>query len=484
MEDSLLHPAAPLLSWLMVATSKGYRPPSRLVDAFLCVVHETSLCSVRDTVDSCRIFDASNGQPAAVSLANADFPCPHPRDLIPSNGDRIPRGTDRALGERSTMGQHLPGRAAFQSPGRRIRNDDSVSTEGFSGDTDERVGDIEGLIACCRRALLFRTSYGGMACDQALLKGSCLAWGERCHGHLATKLAVPERNIRKNQHMWAQNAPAPNIPPVVGVRKSVRAIPPFGYMHRSVILALQKDPWMRFVLSAHDGGGMPNALRSTLLAHIAIGGNETTVSSGCEPEHSDERNSRLPEKLSIGEKPATNEPERESNRMRFWSIGAEGSVTAAGAQPIRIGGPILREVDATLSGVDFHCSKVLEDVLRSTVIAERVRAAIRGSAGGSSSNFEQTTEDLVRAAKRAMWMCSSGLNVRKQRLMFTVHGGEIGVMTSQVSLLSAVDNGVASDTDERVWEAISTDVLRWARKYVKGRMMIPEESTIVSAGGL
>lgn len=474
MEDSLLHPAAPLLSWLMVATSKGYRPPPRLVDAFLCVVHETSLCSIRDTVDSCRIFYASNGQPAAVSLANADFPCPHPRDLIPSNEDRNPRGIDRALGERFMMRQHLSGRAAFQSPGRSIRNDDSVSTEGFSGDTNKRVDDIEGLIACCRRALLFRASYGGMACDQALLKGSCLAWGERCHGHIATKLTVPEKNDQKNQHTLAQNAPAPNFLPVVCVKKSVEANPPFGYIHRNVILALQEDPWMKFVLSAHDGGGMPNALRSALLAHIAIGENETTVSSGCETEHSDERNSWPPEKLSIGEKPAPNEPEIKSNQIRLLKIGAEGSVTAAGAQPIRIGGPILREVDATLSGVDFHCSNVLNDVLRSTVMAERVRAAIQGAAGGSSSNFELTTGDLVHAAKRAMWACSSSLNVRKQGIKFTIHGGEIDAMSSEVALLSTVDNSVASGADKRVWEAISKDVLRWARKYVKGRLVIPE----------
>lgn len=510
MEDSLLHPAAPLLSWLMVATSKGYRPPPRLVDAFLCVVHETALCSVRDTVDSCQIFDANNGHPAAVSLAGADFPCPHPRDLIPSNGDRNPRGTDRALGEHSAIGQHLPGRAAFQSPGRRIRKDGSVRAEVFSwcySDTEERVGDIEGLIACCRRALLFRTSYGGMACDQALLKGSCLAWGERCHGHLATKLAVPEKNNRKNQHTCAQNVPAPHIPPVVCIGKPVGAIPPFDYIHRSVLLALQEDPWMKFVLSAHEGGGMPNALRSTLLTYIAIGENETTVSSGYEAEHSDERNARPPEtseKLSVVEKPATNEPERKFDRMRVSSTGAEGSVAAAGAQPIGIGGPILREVDATLSGVDFHCSKVLEDILRSTAMAERVRAAIRAAtaaAGGSTSdssrgptsNFEPTTEDLMRAAKRAMWACSSGVNVRKLRLMFTIHGdhrgGEIGAgrkgaMSSQVALLSPVENGIASGVDERVWEAISTDVLRWARKYVKGRLVTPEESTVVSAGGL
>ncbi|CAN0580123.1 unnamed protein product, partial [Ectocarpus sp. 12 AP-2014] len=108
VEDSLLHPAAPFLTWLMVATSKGYRPPPRLLEAFLCVVHETAACHVRDSTDSSCRHRRGAAAAAAATITNAAI-----------------------------------------------------------------------AVANIRRALLMRMSYGGMACDQALLKGVCLAWGER-----------------------------------------------------------------------------------------------------------------------------------------------------------------------------------------------------------------------------------------------------------------------------------------------------------------
>jgi hypothetical protein len=48
IEDALLHPGLPVLVWLMVASSKGYRVPSTLWVVVARVVEELALCSHRD----------------------------------------------------------------------------------------------------------------------------------------------------------------------------------------------------------------------------------------------------------------------------------------------------------------------------------------------------------------------------------------------------------------------------------------------------
>lgn len=79
-EDSFLHPAAPLLGWLMVATSKGYRPPPCFVDVFLCTVYEIAKCPVRDSTDSCRTTKPVSGE--AENCMDDKFAPPHPRDMV------------------------------------------------------------------------------------------------------------------------------------------------------------------------------------------------------------------------------------------------------------------------------------------------------------------------------------------------------------------------------------------------------------------
>ena len=468
VEDSLLHPAAPLLSWLMAATSKGYRPPICLVDAFLRVVHETASCPVRDTVDSCLVLDPIAGRP--VSLTADGSPAPHPRDLISPNKGRNRWEPDEP-GERSAAEQSDA--VKMPSPGGRVCDDD-VPAGGFqrrqccdaeAGGNSASVGDaVGGLIACCRRALLFRMSYGGMACDQALLKGSCLAWGERC-GHLTT--------VSKGTTPIDQRSSAPPTPP--SRPASCGAVPPFGYIHDSFLSALARDPWMEFVLSAHDGSGMPAALRSALLAHVAGGGEEATFSRGDS------------EKMKRGEAPSTEERTATTGNQTLPKGKSGIDTVGTGPRCVKPSGigPVLREADAALSGLDFHCSKVLDDVLRSSAAVERVRAAIRGVATGrdpgagirlaskgSSLSVEAPREPVMQAAKRAMWACSSGVNGRELRLMFTpgsAYGGTVSE-TFVAALSPCLAGDEASETDVRSWEAISMDVSRLARKYVRGRL--------------
>ena len=51
LEDAVLHPALPLLCWLMIAQSKGYQPPSWLLAIVLHVVMEMTMAITRDTLE-------------------------------------------------------------------------------------------------------------------------------------------------------------------------------------------------------------------------------------------------------------------------------------------------------------------------------------------------------------------------------------------------------------------------------------------------
>ncbi|CAM9502953.1 unnamed protein product, partial [Scytosiphon promiscuus] len=191
-------------------------------------------------------------------------------------------------------------------------------------------------VANIRRALLMRVSYGGMVWDQALLKGACLAWGERC-GHLqhccccgmitpcsaappppadapsvsggdgcsgalrpsqqrqrqppepplfgpeppATLKTPAQPVVDRNQPVTGSSTPAFAGPTAVPGRSgsshdtTVYAdspkFLPFGYAHESVVAALRGNGWTAFLAAAHGGTGMPPALRSELLAHVANG---------------------------------------------------------------------------------------------------------------------------------------------------------------------------------------------------------------------
>jgi hypothetical protein len=76
LEDSMLHPALPLLTWLMGAAGKGYCPPVQAVAAVLAVVHEIASCPIHDSMDvpmqECR-----------------DTPAPSPSTLLNTLGANI-----------------------------------------------------------------------------------------------------------------------------------------------------------------------------------------------------------------------------------------------------------------------------------------------------------------------------------------------------------------------------------------------------------
>ena len=48
VQDALLHPALPLLVWLMAAVANGYQPDLALRSACLAVVHNLALVPVQD----------------------------------------------------------------------------------------------------------------------------------------------------------------------------------------------------------------------------------------------------------------------------------------------------------------------------------------------------------------------------------------------------------------------------------------------------
>lgn len=566
VEDSLLHPAAPLLTWLMVATSKGYRPPPCLLEAFLCVVHETAACPVRDSTDSCRrrhrrfrshreksafspgtaVADQQEQQQLVEtkSFAADEFAVPHPKSLlVPSSC----RGGDDAVG-------------------------------GCAGGS---AAAADAAVANIRRALLMRVSYGGMSCDQALLKGACLAWGERC-GHsqdcglcgaacvpacspahavtgtgsgsgsggcpggeeasdpnqvaaLATGPLSTRRQHPPDPPRWPDD---PSTSPGGSECRFERAsgggggvgVPPFGFTHESVLSALQGSGWTAFLSAAHGATGMPPALRSQLMAHVArrdTGDARKGDGRGITPSHH-----------------ATHDEAARNSKST-----ATNASTPPTPTPTRVG-PILREADAILSGVDFHCSGVLDELLRSTAVSARVGEAIHrrtkkagsfrkadssaavsvevvgqehkeGSArataspgGGVVSSDEEEVIGVKQAAKQAMWACSGGVNFRRLGVAFSsrreeiypddggghyprgegqatcgccggcwsspgfleeLPGVRVGAFGGDGAVVAVGADGgeevaASADRNTRVWAAISADVLAWTRRFVKGRL--------------
>ncbi|CAM9371077.1 unnamed protein product [Ectocarpus sp. 4 AP-2014] len=558
VEDSLLHPAAPLLSWLMVATSKGYRPPPRLLEAFLCVVHETAACPVRDSTDSsCRrrrggrsSTCVGNGhhREAGFSISSAtrtdqdperqqlpvetkffdadEFPVPHPKSLLvpASQGAHV-----HVHGNNTKAPAVAPAAAAAAAA--------AAATAATTTNAAIAVANI-------RRALLMRVSYGGMACDQALLKGVCLAWGERsghcfyccCRGTVhpsftpaaataATAGSVDGSTGGSNSSclegekastsgegtVLAKGGGSTDEKPVTPQRQPpspprfdhkpfsfarprdqdagyanhedlVDILQPFGYAHESVLSALEGDGWTAFLVAAHAGTGMPPAIRTHLLAHV-VG-----VGSG----RAGERTGNMKQKSSGGGGGAGG----------GGGGGEKRSTAASTSTPPNCLGPIIREADAILSGVDFHCSGVLDELLRSTAVAARVGKAISESRGPRSNDIGTTaSSELVgvrQAAKQAMWACSSGINTRRLRVAFLREAGEEGEETEVVEgdcgcclsssgyleetervvgvgedgVSSPVGNGGGSSSgmDARVWAAMSSDVSGWATKFVRGRL--------------
>ena len=45
LEDAVLHPDLPIVTWLMAAATKKYAPPLMLVERCLAVVHQVSACT-------------------------------------------------------------------------------------------------------------------------------------------------------------------------------------------------------------------------------------------------------------------------------------------------------------------------------------------------------------------------------------------------------------------------------------------------------
>lgn len=589
VEDSLLHPAAPFLSWLMTATSKGYRPPACLVDAFLCVVYETAACPVRDSTASCQVFEEGTGQP--VNFDEDEFAAPHPRDLV-----RPPRVQEKAQecdalrklaagrhGTYASKRQEAVATAGFECRQENAGNETtadlvngSTGAEGLDGvrgseatavtkttaTLEDASGGVDGsdaAMACCRRALLMRMSYGGMVWDQSLLKGACLAWGERC-GHYNYKPKQQPASSRKS-HKTASSPgyvdlgradsnsnalPPPPDPPIWSPSRPLgdgAVAAPFGYMQGDAVAALEGHGWTRFLVSSHAGTGMPLALRSCLLAHVAGGEQAAELFQGAAPAPARDtgESQREPAQncMANGYQEAGGGSKQQELTDPAMVVPAGDTATAAasggvgrsGTAPLEKRrkidvnlGPIIREADAILSGVDFHCSKVVDDLLRSTAVAARVGKAIAKGNGTAASKAVASTVDgcgngqeisgfggqqgvggaaeegpalgVRHAAKQAMWAYSGGLNSRKVRIMFRAAAaaagaereGDHGTVTArvptrpsgspsmskeiwaagEVNLLSGEDQ--ISGMDARVWHAMSADVMDWTRRFVRERL--------------
>ncbi len=586
VEDSLLHPAAPLLAWLMVATSKGYRPPPRLLEAFLCVVHETAACPVRDSTDSCRRRRARPGSRCGGLRNEQD-----PRTAGNSSSAREGGGQQQQ--------QQVEETKSFDADEFAVPHPKSLLVSaGGRGDATRRGGGsvpaaaADAAVANIRRALLMRVSYGGMAWDQALLKGACLAWGERCGHYLDCSCGSPACSsaspgapaaaaaaaglgggsgstgeARGNAEdmpalgsspvsQWQQPPKPPKYPTHfltphgAALTDLLRSgggsgggggdALPFGYAHESVLSALEGNGWTAFLAAAHGGTGMPPALRSHLMAHVAVGGNGGANGGGGSGGGGGEATRKDVKRRESGgaSGESSGDDPRQGGPRRGGGVPARAVTVGPPAGRL---GPLIREADAILSGVDFHCSGVLDELLRSTAVAARVGAAIQRRRGTRRQEMDPSSqavpaveaekgngititdvtggggsdEEIIgvrQAAKRAMWACSGGLNVRRLRVAFSSEDEESwcggtggcghgdgsepagcggdggggcwsspGVLEETAGARVGAGDGdfvfpkdgeslASPDMDTRVWAAMSSDVLAWTRRYVKGRL--------------
>ncbi|CAM9483041.1 unnamed protein product [Choristocarpus tenellus] len=441
VEDSILHPAAGLVAWLMVATSKGYTPPPSLVGAVLCIVYETTACPVRDPL-MCN--------PAGRTSPLLDRPPPHPRDLLPMHNQEIKNAQNCKV---DTTGSS-----------RREAIEDSIVGNGRGEQRAER-GTVDPVrtesvcaAACCLRALLMRMTYGGMSCDKDLMRMGCLVWGERFGKPVEWEPGRMTCESPNNLH-----APQPPSQEEVshaldlvhkvsgGIRGQGKAEgppddknPPFGYMHASARRVLGNDSgWLGFLAQVHAGAGMPSALFSFLMRCI----------QGGTSEHGSRDRMEKSAVIGVG---------IEAKNVSSPYSGRTGS--------------IIREVDAVASGVDFHCTPILDDVLRSPTTLRKVVAAVEATTvqtapgrDGNNGSTWKNIEAVKAVVKRAMWTCSSGVNNRPLQLVLTP--------TANLAMQGSLEGVPDNQQDEAciaVWAAVSREMQSYAKDHISARLSLDD----------
>lgn len=427
------------------------------------------------------------------------FAAPHPRDLVSSQ-----RGQESCADNESRDHMEFPSKNCLKQAPRdpelfgaevgngraggtcsepdtaapparcNDRGNSALASDGAGVLASTPCGDA--AVACCRRALLMRMAYGGMRGDQALLKGACLSWGERC-GHAITS------DIRSGNRAVGSSMGHGAHPPrrgSLGWSDPQGGVPSLGYMHDSAISALEGNGWTSFLVLAHAGCGMPESLRSHLMAYFVEGaarlpGANINTNGGATcagPDICDDAGSTSPGK-------------RVSYALRSL-------------------GPIVRETDAILCGVDYHCSNVLDEVLAESSVAQRVTEAIRGekftkpcdSVGDSLGNqrggevrlgSDAGEVNIIEVAKRAMWRFSGGINTRDLHLTFVdlpeargtnepIHLAQ-GVLVSveiemEGSAMAASGSKRLLNVHERVWGVLRASVSSWTQRFVRKRLRL------------
>ncbi|CAM9732506.1 unnamed protein product [Discosporangium mesarthrocarpum] len=147
--------------------------------------------------------------------------------------------------------------------------------------------------------------------------------------------------------------------------------------------------------------------------------------------------------------------------------------------------PIVRLSDATLSGVDFHCCPIVDEVLRSPSTLRKVEAAMgitpfparqgRTEWGDAERCKMGSIMAVKEAVKKAMWVCSSGVNNRPLHLMFVPALHEVDA--SHGSLREEdLQHEVVGEQERAVWAAVSPDMQSWAQEFVHARLAVPNQS--------
>ena len=417
-EDSLPPPLLGPLTWLMVAhTAKTPLPLSCMhVNLILAATLQLASSRYRERFLGEGPRDGARAPlPSLADLANLDANLDANLGHLSSLGNLAPSSSEIAVETAGRPGQsdvslgnlaHSSSEIAVETAGRPGQIDVDVTCAAFRGCSEEDSAADARLAMDVARAALLRAAYGGMGGDVAMLHKAVTTWSARGAEQPSESLA------------WG-----------VRLRTCVR------------------EATSGRVLSS----GCPPSTLEDAIVREALGGYV-----------------RPPEPSSSGG------PHGGADGLTDGGARAPGaSLVEAELRRAMRGEGGLQWGDVPLSSLDFHCTNVLDQALDTPAVLASLRQVLArevaaGAAPSEGAAFEAALElgtpsDASKATlkaalelgQRAMWACSSALNVKEDWLEGRAQTANLGAADGMASCATA--GVIAPDWEHRM---ATTDWLR------------------------
>ena len=353
-EDGLPPPILGPLTWLMVAhTAKTPLP--------LSCMHVNLILAATLQLASSRYRERLLGEGPR---DGARAPLPSLADLINLDANLTPSSSEMAV----------------EIAGRPGQSDVEVTCAAFRGCSEEDSAADARLAMDVARAALLRAAYGGMGGDVAMLHKAVTTWSARGAEQPSESLAWGAR-----LRACAREALSGRVLSSGGSEGSAEG--------------------------SAEGNERPRLTLEDAIVREALGGNV-----------------RPPEPSSSGS-PRGGARDGADGRTDGGARAPGASLAEAELRRAMRGEGGLRWGDVPLSSLDFHCTNVLDQALATPAVLASLRQVLAredaGAAPSEGAAFEAALEpgapsDASKAAlelgQRAMWACSSALNVKEDWL--------------------------------------------------------------------